>query len=375
MAISGKTTINVGLPNESAGSDSLYTAFNKVNTNFDTLFACASPFTTYTGLTGISTTSNSSTGVVTITNTGVTQVTAGTGIAISPAAGNGVVQISVTGDANGNIVAGVTSIGILANANRITVSSNTANPIIANGVFTLDLANTGVSPGSYTTPSVVTVDSYGRVTGITAGTITGTVTSVGISASGPGVAVTGGPITSSGTFTIQNTGVTSIRGGGGITVSGDGTGAVTLSVPGTGGTVTSVGVSSSTLTVTNTPVVSAGVIGVELNANVPVTGRLTLSGSESLAAGAAASLLLTASYFSTGATGETNTLAAGVNGLVKTFMMLADGGGDRVITVTNAGWKSSGTGTMTFGDIGDGCTLQYINSKWFCVGNNGVVFA
>jgi hypothetical protein len=187
--------------------------------------------------------------------------------------------------------------------------------------------------------------------------------------------VTGGPITSSGTFTIQNTGVTSIRGGGGITVSGDGTGAVTLSVPGTGGTVTSVGVSSSTLTVTNTPVVSAGVIGVELNANVPVTGRLTLSGSESLADGAAASLLLTASYFSTGATGETNTLAAGVNGLVKTFMMLADGGGDRVITVTNAGWKSSGTGTMTFGDIGDGCTLQYINSKWFCVGNNGVVFA
>ena len=34
MAISGLQTINIGLPNESAGSDSLYTAFNKTKTNF-----------------------------------------------------------------------------------------------------------------------------------------------------------------------------------------------------------------------------------------------------------------------------------------------------------------------------------------------------
>ena len=54
-------------------------------------------------------------------------------------------------------------------------------------------------------------------------------------------------------------------------------------------------------------------------------------------------------------------------------MMVADGG-DMVITVSNAGWKSSGTGTITFNDIGDGCTLQYINSKWFCIGQNGVTF-
>jgi hypothetical protein len=55
-------------------------------------------------------------------------------------------------------------------------------------------------------------------------------------------------------------------------------------------------------------------------------------------------------------------------------MMVGDGG-DMVITVTNAGWKSSGTGTMTFDTIGDACTLQYVASKWFCIGNNGVVFA
>jgi hypothetical protein len=95
--------------------------------------------------------------------------------------------------------------------------------------------------------------------------------------------------------------------------------------------------------------------------------------SEDLAASGAASLSLTTSYFTTSAA-ETATLAAGTDGQVKVFAMAADSG-DMVITVTNAGWKTSGTGTITFNDIGDGCTLQYINSKWYCVGQNGVVFA
>lgn len=94
---------------------------------------------------------------------------------------------------------------------------------------------------------------------------------------------------------------------------------------------------------------------------------------EDLANGAAANLALTTSYFSTAAA-ETATLAAGVAGQIKTFAMYADSG-DMVITVTNAGWKTSGTGTITFDTIGDACTLQYINSKWFCIGNNGAVFA
>lgn len=95
--------------------------------------------------------------------------------------------------------------------------------------------------------------------------------------------------------------------------------------------------------------------------------------SEDLASGGAANLALTTSYFSTAAA-ETATLAAGVNGQIKTFAMYADSG-DMVITVTNAGWKTSGTGTITFDNIGDACTLQYINSKWFCIGNNGATFA
>ena len=95
--------------------------------------------------------------------------------------------------------------------------------------------------------------------------------------------------------------------------------------------------------------------------------------SEDLAAAAGANLALTTSYFSTAAA-ETATLAAGVAGQIKTFAMYADSG-DMVITVTNAGWKSSGTGTITFSAIGQACTLQYINAKWFCIGNNGAAFA
>ncbi len=100
---------------------------------------------------------------------------------------------------------------------------------------------------------------------------------------------------------------------------------------------------------------------------------LFLTGSEDLANGGAASLVKTISYFST-TTGETATLAAGVDGQIKVLAM-ADDGGDMVITVTNAGWKTSGSGTITFGDIGDAVTLQYFNSKWYCIGNNGCSFA
>lgn len=100
---------------------------------------------------------------------------------------------------------------------------------------------------------------------------------------------------------------------------------------------------------------------------------LFVDSSEDLADAAAASLTRAVSRFSTDAA-ETATLAAGTEGQIKTFVMQADSG-DMVITVANAGWKTSGTGTITFDAIGDACTLQYINSKWFCTGNNGCTFA
>jgi hypothetical protein len=206
MAISGLQTIQVGLQNESTGSDSLYTAFTKTRDNFSTLANTASPFDTFTG-NGVLITTNSSTGTVNINNTGVT---------------------------------------------NLEITSNS-------------------------------------------------------------LSITGSPVTTTGTITV------------------------------------------------------------ELPSNITVTGQLLLSGSENLTTGSSVNLAVTASYFSTSGA-RTATLGAGTTGQIKTFMMLAHGG-DMVITVTNAGWQSSGTGTMTFGNIGDACTLQYISSKWFCVGNNGAVFA
>ena len=101
--------------------------------------------------------------------------------------------------------------------------------------------------------------------------------------------------------------------------------------------------------------------------------HVSYDGSEDLAASAAASLVTSVSYFSTSAA-ETATLAAGYEGQIKTFAMKADGG-DMVITVSNAGWKTTGTGTITFSAIGQACQLQYFSGKWFCIGNNGAAFA
>jgi hypothetical protein len=369
MSIPGQQTINVGLPNESANSDSLYTAFTKTQQNFANLFANASPYNTFTAGAGLTASANATTGTVAITNTGVTSIVAGANIVINQS--NGAVTISSTGSGGGS---GLSSIGVNPVSTSRLVVTNT--PLVTNGNMTIDLATSGVTQGTYNNPTL-TVDNYGRITSAANGNIAGTVTSVGVTAGGNGIQVSGGPITSSGNITITNTGVTRLNAGPGIVVSSN-TGDVTISAAGLGGTVTAVGVSSSQLVVTGSPVVSSGTINVELPANATFTGTLTssreiLSGSEDLAASAAANLLLDTSYFTT-STAETATLAAGTAGQIKKFAMFGDGG-DMVITVTNAGWKSSGTGTITFNTIGQACTLQYINSKWFCIGNNGATFA
>lgn len=88
--------------------------------------------------------------------------------------------------------------------------------------------------------------------------------------------------------------------------------------------------------------------------------------SEALVNSGSVGLGVNASYFTT--TGPwTNTLTAGVEGQVKVLAMYGDGG-DMVVTVINPGWKSSTPGTITFDDIGQTVTLQYINGKWFVIG-------
>ena len=90
--------------------------------------------------------------------------------------------------------------------------------------------------------------------------------------------------------------------------------------------------------------------------------------SEDVTNTAGANLALTTSYFTT-AGAETATLAAGTAGQIKVFTAVDVTAGDMVITVTNAGWKASGTGTITFDARGQSCILQYTNSKWYVIGS------
>jgi len=93
-------------------------------------------------------------------------------------------------------------------------------------------------------------------------------------------------------------------------------------------------------------------------------------GQETLASAGAASLSVTTSWFNTAGTA---TLADGVTGQIKVLAQTVSA--SMVVTVANAGWKASGSGTITLGSIGTACTLQFIDGDWLCIGNNGCVFA
>jgi hypothetical protein len=164
MAISGLQTIDVGLQNESTGSDSLYTAFNKIQDNFE-IVANIANYSNFTGNTGIAVASNANAGTVGITNTGVISIIAGTNITVSSANGNVTIN-----SAGGNGSGSVTSVGVTPVSNsRITVTNS---PITTTGNISIDLANSGVTAGSYTLPSI-TVDNYGRVINISNGSSVG----------------------------------------------------------------------------------------------------------------------------------------------------------------------------------------------------------
>jgi hypothetical protein len=245
MAIQGLQQINIGLPNESTGSDSLYAAFNKTKDNFTNLFANASPTPLAGNGIAISTASNA----VTITANLV--------------AGNNVILTN----SNGAII--IDSLGGNGGGNGTITGVIAGTGLTGGGFFgnvTLNLASSGVAAAQYTNPTI-TVDATGRITSAANNVVAGTVTSVGLTP-GTGIQISGGPITSNGNITVTNTGVTRLSAGSGITLSGS-NGNVTVSAA-SSGAVTSVGISSTTLTATGT-VVNSGNITVNIPTNTTVT--------------------------------------------------------------------------------------------------------
>jgi hypothetical protein len=77
---------------------------------------------------------------------------------------------------------------------------------------------------------------------------------------------------------------------------------------------------------------------------------------------------LTTTLTTTGA--NALTLADGAVGQIKLIVMIADGG-DGTLTPTNL---ANGT-TLTFADVGDAVTLQFLGTEWWVISNNGAVLA
>lgn len=228
---------------------------------------------------------NTSTGAVTFTNTGVTSTVAGTGISVSSS--TGIVTISNTG---------VTSVALGdqggLNISRVgtTVTISNSAPNIVQSIWRFISAPSGgpLDPrNSGDTLALVNGDGISMVT------------------SNPNI------------LTITNTGVTSLGGGTGISVS-SGSGSVTLSNTGvtslTGGTGLGVSASTGSITLSNTGVTSYnGSTGAITNYTF---GTITVAGQSPVVADTGADTLTlvngTGVTMTTDATGDSVTI--GVNG-------------------------------------------------------------
>lgn len=174
--------------------------------------------------TGISITNGPSS--ITIINTGVTSITGATNN-ITASASAGAVSLSISSSYIGQT--SITTLGsiVAGTWNGSTISGQYGGTGVNNATSTITIGGNVTFSGGHTFIGTLTGNT--NVTFPTSGTLsttTGTVTSVNITP-GTGISASGGPITSSGSITVTNTGVTSLAAGTGISLSGS-TGAITI---------------------------------------------------------------------------------------------------------------------------------------------------
>jgi hypothetical protein len=152
---SGQIIINIGAPNNPTGSDSLYTAFGKIQDNFTNVFTEATAFSSANIATSTGLSNTVVGGVVTLTNTGVTNVAVGTNIVTT--AGNGNIIVSLA-----NVVTGLTSVS----ANNFVATANVnASNVTAVSVNTTNATATGnISANNFIAVSSTSVGTVMRLT-------------------------------------------------------------------------------------------------------------------------------------------------------------------------------------------------------------------
>lgn len=346
------------------------------------------------GITGVSAgtglSGGGTSGTVTLTNTGVLSLTAGSGIGLDASTGN--ITITNTGAGSGTVTSVATGPGL------------TGGPIT--GAGTIQLASSGVSSGSYTNANI-TVDAFGRITSASngpSGTITQVVAGTGLSGggssgsvtlnntgvlgltattgislsgstgnvsignsgvtsavAGTGISVSG----STGAVTITNNGVTSLTAGSGVTLSGS-TGGVIISATGLGGTVTSVTAGSGLATTPAGGITTAGSVSI-------ATGGIVNSMVSNTAAIAASKL----SFTQRGTGAVTDTVQSKLEEMLSVYDFGAVGNGttNDTAAVQAAIDEASARGgsTVIFPSGTFACTQLNVPSNVTLLGTGGIV--